>query len=228
MIKNNPKDFSLNSGERQTGVNLGEIRLDHRLRYEFAAQLLKKEEKNINQCLDIFCGNGYGTFMMAKEFPNKTFRAIDGSQEAITAAKNNYSLKNISFLSRIFPFNLENGFYEMIVCFESLEHIENDQLLIEIISNSLKENGFLLISVPNDNIISLRKNPHPFHFRHYKHDEIVALLQKSFEIMDWYGQNTYHLNQNGLNSFELLPDCEMNLRHNVEGQVNLYLAQKNK
>ena len=226
LIQNNNKNFALHSGERQTATSLQGIRVDHTLRYKLAVEFIQNKEEIIDQCLDIFCGNGYGTFLMAREFPQKSFYGIDGSNEAIIAASENYRLKNNNFANKIFPFDLEINTFDLITCFESIEHVEDDSLLLNKISNSLKNNGYLIISVPNENIHSLAKNPHPFHFRHYKHEQMLKLLEVSFDVLNWYGQNTYNFDHKGQNTFQLLIDCDMELNEKTEGQVNMYIARK--
>jgi 2-polyprenyl-3-methyl-5-hydroxy-6-metoxy-1,4-benzoquinol methylase len=220
------KDFSLDSGERQTGTNIHDIRADHLLRYEFAVEIVKQNECYTNQCLDIFCGNGYGTFLMSEKLIDKKFYGIDGSEEAITSAKRHYSLTNSKFSNKIFPFDLDTEQYDFVTCFESIEHVKEDIDLLQTITNSMRNDGILIISVPNENLNSITKNPHPFHFRHYTHSQMLDLLKQSFELINWYGQNTYIFDKDGTNTFQLISDSDMRLVEKVEGQVNIYIAKK--
>ena len=225
MSNSSSKDFSLFSGERQTAINLSEIRLDHLLRYELAKDFIQCHPNSIHSCLDLFCGNGYGTFLLSKAYPNLKFYGIDGSEDAIKCAKDYYSLSNNLYESEVFPFS-SLKIYDLVICFESLEHVEDESSFISLICNSLNKGGYLLLSVPNENLHSLSLNPHPFHFRHYTYDDIVAKFNPKFEILNWYGQNTYKFTSNGRNTHHLLKDSEMNLIEEQEGQVNVYVLKK--
>ena len=225
MSTSSSKDFSLFSGERQTATNLSGIRLDHLLRYQFAKDFIKHHPNSIYSCLDLFCGNGYGTYFLSKAFPNLIFSGIDGSEESIKCAKDHYSLSNNLYETKLFPFSSSKT-YDLVVCFESLEHVENESLFISLILNSLNKSGYLLLSVPNENLHPLSLNRHPFHFRHYTYDDIFSKFNPKFEILNWYGQNTYKFTSDGRNTHHLLKDSEMNLIEQQEGQVNVYVLRK--
>lgn len=219
------KDFSLFSGERQTATNISDIRLDHLLRYQYAKDYIEHNIHKIHSCLDLFCGNGYGTYFLSKAFSEIIFNGIDGSEDAIKCAKDHYSLINNSFETKVFPFSHFNT-YDLVVCFESLEHVENESSLISLICNSINKGGYLLLSVPNEDLHPLSLNPHPFHFRHYTYEEVFAKFNPKFEILNWYGQNTYKFTLDGRNTYHLLKDSEMNLIEKQEGQVNVYVLKK--
>lgn len=220
------KDFSLFSGERQTASTVKEIRKDHTIRYDLAIQFIKDKGERFSSCLDIFCGNGYGTFMMSSQFPKIDFVAIDGSDEAISFAMEYYSNNNILFKHNIFPFDIQENKYDIITCFESLEHVEDDSFMLDLILSSLKSTGYLLLSIPNDDNHILDKNPHKFHYRHYKHSELISMIPSPFEIVNWFGQNIYEFSEDGINTFKLLDVTEMDLQEKKSGQVNLYIISR--
>lgn len=216
------KDFSLNSGERQIASNLLEIRKDHLLRYRLVSDYISLRNHNNPSLLDIFCGNGYGTFLLTKNHSAVHVTGIDGSSEAIEFADKHYKLPNNLFKHKLFPFLLPERVYDIVVCFESLEHVVDDQLLLTQISRALKKNGIAFISVPNQDEYPLEKNLHPFHFRHYSHSGFVDRLQRKFCIEKWYGQNVYEF-KDDVNTYHLLPESEMCLRERETGQFNIYL-----
>ena len=82
-----PKDFSLNSGERQVATSIENIRKDHLYRYEYAINKIKKLLKDNCSILDIFCGNGYGSYLISKSLPQCSICSVDGSKEAIILAR---------------------------------------------------------------------------------------------------------------------------------------------
>lgn len=218
------KDFSFESGERQTSGDLKQIRRDHLVRYELAANIIN--EKKCSSVLDVFCGNGYGSFLLATT-TNCTIKAIDGSSEAISFAKEHYNNHNISFESKIFPFQ-ESQSFDFIVSLESIEHIDEDCQFLKMLYDSLVPGGYLLLSTPNEEALDLKINPNHFHFRHYTIDSIREMLQKNnFSLISFWGQNTYELDSSRRVT-GLLSDLLMGLDLNdATGQFQIYLAQKN-
>jgi 2-polyprenyl-3-methyl-5-hydroxy-6-metoxy-1,4-benzoquinol methylase len=217
------KNFALASGERQIGKTIQEIRKDHTFRYELAIDMYRKQNsKKSANLLDIFCGNGYGSQMLAEAFENSTVTGIDGSMEAIDMANRYYTKNNNIFSWKIFPFSIPSRVYDFVTCFESLEHVEDDELMLLLILESLKADGVALISVPNQDLHPLEKNPHHFHFRHYKHDEFIGMIPEEYEITNWFGQNVYEFDADGVNTFKLLSDFGMQINEKIPGQVNVY------
>ena len=87
LVDLSKRDFSLNSGERQVAQSLDGIRKDHLWRYELVADFLAKQFGAIRtNGADIFCGNGYGSHIVAKRLQNTQILAIDASKEAIDSA----------------------------------------------------------------------------------------------------------------------------------------------
>ncbi|MEK6915185.1 MAG: methyltransferase domain-containing protein [Nanoarchaeota archaeon] len=71
-----------------------------------------------------------------------------------------------------------NGF-DTIIMLEVLEHIKGDSEVLENIHKMLKNEGKLIITVPNKHPLHII-NPllYTQHYRHYKMDEITTLLKK--------------------------------------------------
>jgi SAM-dependent methyltransferase len=221
------RDFSLHSGERQTAEALDGIRCDHRARYEKAADTIRNQFSDTESLfgLDIFCGTGYGAFLV-NQLLGCSVLGIEGSSEAVTFANEHFPGKNLYYVYKRFPFELPSSIFDFVLCYESLEHVEDDGALLQNMAQTLKPRGFLFISVPNEAINSLSRNPNRFHFRHYHHKDITGRLSASFnlEIISWYGQNVYRMNEGVVCG--LLDDTEMKLIEKSEGQFNVYVCRK--
>lgn len=221
------KNYSLYSGERQTAPNIESIRTDHLYRYQLINDRLRRTDaKTSINGLDIFCGNGYGTFLLTQHNPNVHVIGIDGSAEAIAQANENYALINNLFAQKLFPFVLPQQAFDFIACFESLEHVEADEAMLSAIVAAVKPGGLIFISVPNQKFNDLQKNPHAFHVRHYLHDEFLASFQGKLELVLWFGQDVYEFNAHGINTLKLLDTSAMAPKENIEGQVNIYVLRK--
>ena len=220
-------NFSLESGERQTGITLAEIRHDHKVRYNYVINYIKNNHlfKHNTFGLDIFCGTGYGTYMIASEL-SCNMLGIDGSDEAISFANCNYGQNGTYYSFKMFPFNLPCNTFDFITCYESLEHLENGAFLMEQLNASLKSNGFLFLSTPNENCFPFRKNFNKFHFKHYTMEEVVTLINEvgEYKLITWFGQNLYELNRG--KNISNLSDSEMDLHELKEGQLLIFVFRK--
>ena len=191
--------------ERQEATKLSGIRPDHILRYKLAAKIIKA--KNLtNLVIDVACGVGYGSYILADY--TKNVIAIDKNTHAIKKAKKYFFKKNITFLNiDAFEYNYKNC--DLIVCYEFLEHIKDDKKLIKLFSKKSKK---LIISTPNELIRPYNKNPvNPYHVRHYTPKELQELLENfGYKIYKWYSQksgNDFNL-QNGTNGKFIIAYCK--------------------
>ncbi|MFD1019305.1 class I SAM-dependent methyltransferase [Thalassobacillus hwangdonensis] len=121
--------------------------LEHMARYQFALPYVK------GRVLDLSCGSGYGTHMMAKE--NKSVVdevvGIDIDTEIITYAKGTYyhPLSTFKVMNAVDPdFPAELGTFDVITSFETYEHIEDEEQLLANYHALLKPGGTLIVSTP--------------------------------------------------------------------------------
>lgn len=213
------RDFRLHSGERQTGATLDAIRADHRMRYDWADASLPEGARG----LDVFCGNGYGTWMLARR---RFVVGIDGSDEAIRWAKEHYASPNASYRAARFPFDLPKSSYQFVVSLESLEHVENDEAFFATIVSALTEGGMLVLSVPNEAELPLCRFRNAFHHRHYTIGGVRRLCAAhGMTIIEWAGQDVYAPAAN--DGFRLLEDESLMCpRPRHDGQFLLFACRK--
>lgn len=212
LMEKKYKDFSLESGERQTSEVIENIRFDHRVRYKFAADwIIKNKSKPWNLYgIDAFCGNGYGSRMLADMTGSKII-GVDGSQDAINFAEKNYSNHQTVFGCNTFPFSV-NNIFDFGVCYESLEHVEDSVGLLKSLSESTS--GPLFISVPNNFTLpfSLCKDQFRHHTKHFDYDEIkdMLFLIGRKNLISERGQTVYITDNGRITG--LVHENQMNLR----------------
>lgn len=100
--------------------------------------------------LDVGCGVGSISLYLAAQGAEVT--GIDISPRAIkiaNQAKTEVGLKNVVF--RQGTLRAEPKKYDLVVCFEVIEHIENDEAFVKQILVNLKPNGLLVLSTPSQN-----------------------------------------------------------------------------
>lgn len=166
------------TGERLiVGNSPLELEAEHVARYEFAASFCKGKT-----VLDLGCGTGYGSAIIAKVA--KDVLGIDISREAIRYARKKYQAHNLNFeIMDISDYLGQNKKYECIICLEVIEHISQPQKTLSDISFLLSEQGILILSTPNG------LNPKfKFHVHGWNREGLVELLSPYLSIKELLGQ----------------------------------------
>jgi SAM-dependent methyltransferase len=122
----------------------------HLTRYKWAIEVLV-DEQPLETLLDVACGSGYGSYLIAKRFPLTTVVGVDYDPAAVQAAANTYSLPNLKYQTGDVT-DWENTIgtdrYRCIISFDTIEHVSHREIMMENLVESLEGNGFLLLSTP--------------------------------------------------------------------------------
>jgi 2-polyprenyl-3-methyl-5-hydroxy-6-metoxy-1,4-benzoquinol methylase len=132
------------TGERivpdKMGVNV-HTWIEHLVRYMFAMR-----DAAGKKVIDLGCGTGYGTWMLNTVAELTT--GVDRSSDALQYAEERFgSIWGFEIL----PYDLDTEIitlppYDLAVCFEVLEHLDNPYFLLEHIP--IKEDGKFICSIP--------------------------------------------------------------------------------
>ena len=131
------------TGERFTPECVREINYEHLHRYAFALELVRGK-----RVLDAACGEGYGSALLAGAASSVS--AVDISEQAVQHARGRYQASNLDFHAsdcRDLPFASDE--FDCIVSFETLEHLQDHDGLMQEFRRVLKPGGFLLLSSPD-------------------------------------------------------------------------------
>lgn len=171
-------------GERYIPGLGGRIAAEHLARYAFATQFIRGKA-----VLDIASGEGYGTAIMAEKAKN--IIGMDLAANAIAYAKHKYAkIRNVQFevgdLAHL-PFDTDT--FDVIVCFETVEHVDDPLAAINELQRVLKSNGLLIISTPNKENYSDRFNyDNPYHLKELAFSEFQDALNNTFKHTKLFGQ----------------------------------------
>lgn len=130
------------------------------------------DKKDIENILDIGCGEGSKSFILANYFSNAKVLGIDFTDEGIKKANNNYSEVNNLYFKKADIFEIQTEKYDMVSCLEVLEHIEDWQIVLKNICNI--SNKYILISVPTGRMRDYEK--YVGHLRNFKKGEIENFI----------------------------------------------------
>lgn len=163
---------------------------EHVARYHFAGSYVKNK-----RVLDIACGVGYGSILLAG-YGATHVDGVDISEEAVHYAQSVNRSDNVTFRQSDITTYCSDEKYDVIVSFETIEHIPCYLDALRNLKTLLKAGGFLLISSPNRLITSpkcktLHDRPkNQYHTQEFTVDELFALLRDSGFSVDEtvYGQ----------------------------------------
>lgn len=159
------------------------IEQEHLNRYKYILKYI--DHKNV---LDIACGAGYGSYLMANEGRANLVVGVDMDPNAIRYGNHRYRNDNIvRYIADATNFK-DNIKFDVIVCFETIEHIKDYKGLISNLYNNLKEGGMLLISTPITKITNVTPN-NPYHVIEWNFFDFQNLFVDKFEIKEILLQN---------------------------------------
>ncbi len=161
------------ASERQMVTRYEDASENHRLRYEWAARILRLERPL--RVLDFACGCGYGTALLADALPDSVVIGYDRDGGAIAHAQQYFQRDNTLYICGTYT-DLPADQHDAVVCFETLEHIEQDVDFLAALAMSMTARGLLLLSVPNEQYCPHDPAVNPFHFRHYRPMELENML----------------------------------------------------
>ena len=154
----------------------------HRARYEMACGHVAGKV-----AADVACGTGYGTEMLLRQGRAEKVFGVDIDVKAIEYAKSAHRCAGSEYVCAPGEASgLVSGSVDVVVSFETLEHVPNDTTLMEEFSRILRPGGVLICSVPND--WPLEETRH--HVRAYRRDTFERLLKGRFKIDEMYNQNS--------------------------------------
>ena len=172
------------TGERFTPECVREIWYEHWHRYAFALPLVRGK-----RVLDAACGEGYGSNLLASAASEVI--GVDISEKAVAHARARYSDRtNLKFeQADATRLGFETSRFDVVVSFETLEHLAAQDDLIEGFARVLADDNVLLVSSPDKRTYSeIAGFRNEFHVRELHREELVGLLQAHFPHVRLYGQ----------------------------------------
>ncbi len=127
-------------------------------RYEFAANHIEGD-----QVLDIACGSGYGTRLLADrgDAAGRVVTGVDLSEAAIEYATGRYGNENTCFIAGDGMAFGDRGGFDAVVSIETIEHVPDAHGFMERLISLVRPGGLLVASVPVTP--SVDGNPHHLH-----------------------------------------------------------------
>jgi len=173
------------SGERYLPDIRGQIHYEHHHRYSLCIPYA--QDRTV---LDLACGEGYGSALLANRA--REVIGIDISTEALTHAKATYAARhsNLRFLQgSASALPLTNASVDLVVSFETIEHLEEQEEMLAEIRRVLRPEGILIISTPDrESYHRAYGSDNPYHVRELDKTEFHDLLAPHFSHIRFWGQ----------------------------------------
>jgi SAM-dependent methyltransferase len=161
------------------------VAYEHLHRYIWASTLVRDK-----RVLDLASGEGYGSNLLAHLASQVC--AVDIDDAAIRHASDRYKRANLQFIKGSItdvPIS-ENECFDVIVCFEAIEHIEEHEALLRNVKRLLKPEGLFIVSTPNKEH-EAEEEENPFHVKELTFSEFDGLLTRFFTHVNYLGQRLH-------------------------------------
>ena len=154
----------------------------HLDRYRFAAQRVKGR-----RVLDCACGTGYGARLLREQGQATQVVGVDIAAKSIQYAYKHHGLSSTEYVcasADCLPLPVSS--VDVIISFETIEHVIDDRSLIAEFFRVLRPGGELIVSTPNQ--WPLKDTP--FHVREYDRKSFLCVLESRFDCLEVYNQNS--------------------------------------
>lgn len=175
------------TGERFVPSVSGDTAMEHIHRYALASSIAFGK-----RVLDVSCGEGYGSSLLAERALSVIGVDLDANSVAHASAK--YTKANLEFCrGNCTALPLSDASIDLVVSFETLEHhAEHDAMLSEL-RRVLVPGGVLIMSTPDRRYYSdERKYTNPFHVRELYYEDFRSLVLRYFPYANFFGQRVVY------------------------------------
>jgi 2-polyprenyl-3-methyl-5-hydroxy-6-metoxy-1,4-benzoquinol methylase len=169
------------------------------------------QKTNPSRILDIGCGCGFHDLLFAKSSGVKYVLGIDYSKESIKKANQEYPHQKVERVCIDFLSESEGilSDFDLAVSFQVIEHLEDFERFLSLMSSKVKKGGYVAIATPNFDRFSNRIRRFfgyssqfcdPMHFREFNLLELKNLGKNAhLNMIDHFG---YALSLNAFFNFD--------------------------
>lgn len=172
------------------------IEAEHLSRYRWAAPLAAGK-----RVLDAGCGTAYGSAMLAEAGARQVV-GVDTAADVLAAVRPRMPGGVRLLHADVVSLPFEDASFDVVVCFEAIEHVDDAEAVIDEFARVLAEDGVLAVSSPNREVY-VPGNPH--HRHEFVPDELAEMLSRRFTNVRLYRQDdwiTSAVLDDGLHTFE--------------------------
>ncbi len=175
----------------------------HCRRYQTAARYVRGK-----RVLDIACGAGYGSQMLGLAGARAVV-GVDISAQSVEYAKKHYQTPSVEFVcANAEQFEWPERF-DIIVSFETIEHLQYPDKFLDRLHNLLVPGGDLILSVP----LGETRHVDRYHLHAFSQEDVFNLLEKARFSVDRYRVDDWFMSRSDLLTWSrLYPEARLSLR----------------
>lgn len=129
---------------------IGEMAAHDEVYFRSYLRLLQKYVTRPGALLDMGCGSGHSTSLIAEAFPSVRCTGVDISERAIVEARKTYRLGNLDFRAGdICRQDLPAGSFDYLTSYDCLEHIPDLERSLRGMMTLLRGGGLFIVKGPN-------------------------------------------------------------------------------
>jgi trans-aconitate methyltransferase len=130
-----------------------------------------------NSFLEVGCGTAFVLEGIHTSYPNAELHGSEYFEEGLVHARER--LPSATFIQLDATTMSEVDRYDVIGTFDVIEHIEQDQVVLNNLANALKLGGSLLISVPQHRWLWSQVDEFACHVRRYTRSELIEKVKST-------------------------------------------------
>ncbi|AZL67616.1 class I SAM-dependent methyltransferase [Pseudomonas oryziphila] len=131
----------------------------------------------INSFLEVGCGTGFVLEAVSERYKEANIFGSEYFEEGLEFARQRVPTASFQQLDATIMSDVER--FDVIGAFDVLEHIEEDEKVIENLARAITSGGVLLITVPQHAWLWSKVDEYACHVRRYSRPEIVAKVEKA-------------------------------------------------
>ena len=150
---------------------------EHLHRYHLAAPFCVGK-----RVLDLASGEGYGSAILGAVASEVV--GVDIDNASVEHASLTYGTDHVRFIEgSILDLDLfTDHSFAVVVCFEAVEHVDDHDLLMQVVIGALRPDGLFVISTPDRaTYTELHQYNNPFHVHELDREEFRHLLSRHFQ-----------------------------------------------
>lgn len=164
------------TGERFIPGYGGErLALEHLHRYAVGRALAAGR-----RVLDLGCGEGYGTCELQQGGADLVVSVEIDFEAALHASHRADDPPALVAVADAMRLPLRSHSFDLVVCFEVIEHVPNPRALVAEVKRVLVPGGIFVTSTPNKSIYNVGREPNPYHVSEMELEEFASLLSEHF------------------------------------------------
>jgi SAM-dependent methyltransferase len=153
----------------------------HLVVYEWIAERVRDK-----QVIDMACGEGYGTAILARTASSAT--GVDANPDAYEHARLRYTAANVRFARALVDRYAEPA--DAVVFLQTIEHLQEPGEVLDHFRSLVGPGGCVYVSTPNVLTLAPKGAPrsgNPWHVHEYRREEFESLCRAHFADVELYG-----------------------------------------